>query len=409
MSHPPYPVHDDEIDLFELAENLWQQKWMILSITLVVTLIATAAAFMISPTYKSKAIISETSAAALAPINRFSETQAPSYTITGTQLEQSDQKRPGQQVQPSHNIYAVYLENDSLTPEKSFNLFYKALTAADTLETVFIDSHYAQKRSGLDAVDEKTAATFYDELQNNLKVTLMKSGVPRISVTLTSHDPAQAASLINDYLIPLAIQKVIDDEEQAISAELSREKATLMNDIQVIEQRYINTNLNRQNQLKQAIAMAEAGSITKPQLNNLSGNDSPQYLFLLGTDTLRAELDQTQSTLNQYRRITDTEHSNRNAPLMPGVAEKFYRFQQLDSIKPDFSNSAPVRIEQRATVPLTPEKPNKKLIMAVGLMLGGMLSIFIALIRIAIQSRKARIQVATLSTETPEHQLKTPA
>ena len=140
MSHTPYPVHDDEIDLFELAENLWQQKWMIISITLVVTLIATAVAFMISPTYKSKAIISETSAAALAPINRVRATQAASYTISGIQLEKNDlsnKKHSAQQTAPSHNISAVYLEDDSLTPEKSFNLFYKALTSADTLEAVF--------------------------------------------------------------------------------------------------------------------------------------------------------------------------------------------------------------------------------------------------------------------------------
>ena len=409
MSHPPYPVHDDEIDLFELAENLWQQKWMIISITIVVTLIATVTAFMIPPTYKSEAIISETSAAALAPINRFRASQAPSYTISGTQLEQSDQNNSSPQVQPSHNIYAVYLEDDSLTPEKSFKLFYKALTSADTLEAVFRDSNYAQTHSGLDTLNEKNTAALYEALRNNIKIKLIKSEVPRISVTLTGHDPALAASIINDYLVPLAIQKVIDDEEQAITAELNLEKITLMNDIQVLEQRYINTNLNRQNQLKQAIAMAEAGSITKPQLNNISGNDSPQYLFLLGTDTLRAELAQTQFTLNQYRRITNTEQSSRNAPLIPGVAEKFYRFQQLDSIKPDFSNSTPVRIEQRASAPLTPEKPNKKLIIAVGLVLGAMLSVFIALIRIAIQNRKARIQVATLSAETPEHQPKTPA
>ena len=405
MSHSPYPVHDDEIDLFELAANLWQQKWIILSITAVVTLIATVAAFMIPPTYKSEAIISETSEAALAPINRFSTSQAPSYTISKTQRE----NRSSQQVQPTHNIYAVYLKDDSLTPDKSFKLFYKTLTSADTLEAVFRESNYAKMRSGLDSLNEKNTATLYEELRNNIKIKLIKSEVPRINVTLTSHDPALAATIINDYLIPLAIQKVIDDEEQAITAELNLEKITLMNDIQVIEQRYINTNLNRQNQLKQAIAMAEAGSITKPQLNNISGNDSPQYLFLLGTDTLRAELAQTQSTLNQYRRITDTEQSNRNAPLIPGVTEKFYRFQQLDSIKPDFTHSTLVRIEQPASAPLTPEKPNKKLIMAVGLVLGVMLSVFIALIRIAIQNRKSRIQVATLSAETPEAQPKTPA
>ena len=156
---------------------------------------------------------------------------------------------------------------------------------------------------------------FYDELQNNLKISLMKSEVPRISVVLTSHEPAQGASLINDYLIPLAIQQVIDDEEHSITAELNREKAKLMGEIQVIEQRYINANLNRQNQLKQAIAMAEAGSITKPQLNNISGNDSPQYLFL-----------------PRYRYATRRTDSDPDYPQSVPQHQQHGTIQQQDSI-----------------------------------------------------------------------------
>ena len=84
-------------------------------------------------------------------------------------------------------------------------------------------------------------------------------------------------------------------------------------------------------------------------------------------------------------------------------------YGRLRNLYGHFILALAIRIEQRANVPFTPEKPNKKLIIAVGLVLGGMLAVFIALIRIAIQNRKSRIQVATFSAETAQVQPKTPA
>lgn len=47
-----------------------------------------------------------------------------------------------------------------------------------------------------------------------------------------------------------------------------------------------------------------------------------------------------------------------------------------------------VRIDQVAVEPANPIKPNKKLIVAIGIMLGGMLGVFVALIRSMIRKRK---------------------
>ena len=52
-----HDFHDDEIDLFELMEGLWQQKWLIVAVTGMSALVALVAVLMMSPTYRAEAFI----------------------------------------------------------------------------------------------------------------------------------------------------------------------------------------------------------------------------------------------------------------------------------------------------------------------------------------------------------------
>ncbi|MEE4462429.1 GNVR domain-containing protein, partial [Azotobacter chroococcum] len=54
---------------------------------------------------------------------------------------------------------------------------------------------------------------------------------------------------------------------------------------------------------------------------------------------------------------------------------------RLRSLKVDFSNLALVKVDQLAVEPIKPVKPKKLLILALGLVLGGMLGVFVALVR----------------------------
>ncbi|MEA1605398.1 GNVR domain-containing protein [Pseudomonas spirodelae] len=49
------------------------------------------------------------------------------------------------------------------------------------------------------------------------------------------------------------------------------------------------------------------------------------------------------------------------------------------------------RVEQASALPAQPIKPKKPLIVALGLVLGGMLGIFIALIRLMLKKRSAKM------------------
>ncbi|HLR30191.1 MAG TPA: GNVR domain-containing protein, partial [Paenalcaligenes sp.] len=60
----------------------------------------------------------------------------------------------------------------------------------------------------------------------------------------------------------------------------------------------------------------------------------------------------------------------------------------LENTHVDFDTLEIVRIDQIAHTPYRPIKPNKKLIVAVAILLGGMLSVFITLIQAMVTQRQ---------------------
>ena len=56
-----HPTYDDEIDLFELFETLWEGKWLISTFKLITVLVGSGFLFVKEPVYESKLIYSENS------------------------------------------------------------------------------------------------------------------------------------------------------------------------------------------------------------------------------------------------------------------------------------------------------------------------------------------------------------
>ena len=62
---------------------------------------------------------------------------------------------------------------------------------------------------------------------------------------------------------------------------------------------------------------------------------------------------------------------------------------RLRNLKVDFDTLQLVTVDQRAVEPSKPIKPKKALILALGLVLGGMLGVFIALVRGMVRSARS--------------------
>ena len=173
--------------------------------------------------------------------------------------------------------------------------------------------------------------------------------------------------------------------------------------------------------LDEAISIAKSLGIVKPSTFLYLANDSrtssdvirtevnsqQEHLYFMGTDTLNAERaslmartndDFTSSRIVEINTALKILDNNRQIEILNArenddlfleeLAENRKEIARLNNIEVDMDKLKLVRIDQSAVEPTRAIKPNKKMIVAVGIILGGMLGVFIALIRIVIRKRK---------------------
>lgn len=135
------------------------------------------------------------------------------------------------------------------------------------------------------------------------------------------------------------------------------------------------------NLLKEALYIAESigleNASSQSDKASLGGNRyiDNDLIYTRGVKTLRAQLDVLQ------KRTSDE-------PFIAGFRELNTQLELLRAYKLDDTNVSVVTIDEAAEVPATPIKPKKSLIVALGIVLGGMLGVFAALIRSMIRKRK---------------------
>lgn len=98
-------------------------------------------------------------------------------------------------------------------------------------------------------------------------------------------------------------------------------------------------------------------------------------IYTRGAKTLRAQLQILEN------RVSDE-------PFIKGYRELKTHLGLLKAYTLDDTQTSVVVVDEAAEVPTAPIKPKKTMIIAVGIVLGGMLGIFVALVRIAIRARK---------------------
>jgi LPS O-antigen subunit length determinant protein (WzzB/FepE family) len=200
------------------------------------------------------------------------------------------------------------------------------------------------------------------------------------------------------------------------------EKVQLLDELEALREELKALRQNRIMQLEEAIAIAKALGIKKPTTPSSLGNTSRSTgnvirtevnshqnpLYFMGTEALNAERDtllvrkndeftsarivdiKTKLKLLEHNRKVEMLKARENEDLfLSELAENRKEISRLKNLKVDMDKLKIVHIDQVAIEPVSPVKPNKKMIVAVGFVLGGMLGLFIALIRSMIRRRKA--------------------
>lgn len=342
--------NDDEIDLVELAKSLWAQKFLIILVTLVVTTAAAAYAFLSQPVYQTKSSL-------LPP--RISD-------ITGYNLGRAEAKLPKFQVQDVYSIFTRNLGSETLRRDFFRDIYLPALSE--------------DKRAG---AQDRLRESFNRTL--TIKVPDAKNKPDYIEVTVEHEDPKLAAEWANLFVQRAAVKTQADMQRNVLS-EIDTRVQAIQRRIDVLRASALKQREDRVARLQEALNVAEAVGKDVPEVTagrtssdgELSAFVDGSLMYMRGANAIRAELKVLQTRKSDDPFIGELRGLQRELAFLEGV-----------DVKPD--NVAVFILDSVAEVPETPIKPKKALILALGVVLGGMLGVFVALIRMMLRKRAVAV------------------
>lgn len=422
----PTPQHDDEIDLLELMMTLWNQKWIIAGFTALCTLIAIIVAFMITPVYKTDSVIKPVNPHALYTLNNLGI-----YSVSSEGLFSSVEK----ELHSYNNREQFFLDNEQFfesiladVPEErreqvinrfiSQNFKVKYPDKDETQKMIIVEMSYPQGINGPRVVNQFV----------NAMIDKVKAEIPEIVNTRIEF---QRKDLQNQLAVLLAgYEAKVEANIATLTEKDELKRLQLQDELTALKAALKKQRENRIETLNEAIKIAEQLGFVKPtspsseSSRSKSGNvihaeinQQQMPLYFLGTEALTAERDtllKRESDDFTSGRITEIEkelrllENNRKIQLLEARTQPDLFLDEITAIKQkiaelniaekktiDLINShlptiEIVNIDERAITPLSPLKPNKKLIAIIGLLLGGMLGVIFVLFREAMRNYQRR-------------------
>lgn len=335
-SNPNTTQNNDEIDLFELCITLWKGKWLIIAITSFCTLLAILVAFVL-----------------LKPIYQAQITIAPPYTYQINELNEGLILNSN-----SNSSLDIILPSDVY--HNLINMLYST-----NIQREFFIQHYIPKQTDPNKI--KISQENFEQFQKTLSIAQKNKDTDLYTLSLTSHTPHQSYDLIQEFL-QFVNNKALDITIKNRIAEtnaLINNTESQLNNLRLSISSETSNEINR---LQSALEIATSLDLEAPM-------EQPIDLYMQGTKALKGKISYL------------TENKN-NFSLNPQFRElttiiNFYKTAHI----PNESSLILYNIDSAAYLPEKPIKPNKKLIVIIGFLLGGMLSILIVLIRQAIRNR----------------------
>ena len=342
MSEELKPTYkDDEIDLFELIETLWNEKVLIILFTVVAAVGGAGYAFLTTPTYEAEVRLLPPSSSQVEELNKFNA---------------------------NANANAVFAQFNQI------------------LQSGALKKEFLAKKGVLEAFNPMglPEAKFWKDYNESIAVSEPAKNAVYSSVKVQLSDPSIAADMANRF-VSLAIEKTVLGLVEDFSARLDQAIEKSMTDIESKKSSYTDQLHIELSQLKEALFVADKIGLKKPSDTDRFGGqnenlmvDEMRRLYRLGSEALEAE-------------IAALEARGKSYVLVPGLAELNQKLARLKAIEIYPSKIQPAIVDIQATAPLYPIKPKKSLIIALAVVLGGMVGVMFVLIRSAVRNRKAKL------------------
>ncbi|MGV8842861.1 MAG: LPS O-antigen chain length determinant protein WzzB [Pseudomonas sp.] len=339
------PQQSDEIDLFELAQNLWREKLLIIAVTVLFTAGALAYAFTATPTYETSVKLLPPSLSDVAGFNigRVSSAGLAPYKVA--------------------DVYAVFTRN--LTADESKRWFFN---------DIYPPSLPKEESRGL-------RSALYAQVNEQLSVKASDKARPdQFTLTVQDASPEKTTAWANAYIKYVA-ELSLDQMIENATRESDVMGRNIKTQIKVLRDTAEARRKDRIEKLTEALGIAESiGLENAPVIGGqidqqLSAIMDGSLMYMRGSKALKAEI----KTLVE-RKSDD--------PFIDDLRSLQEKLKMFESMKPDREQVAVFRQDGQVVVPDRPIKPKKSLIVALGLVLGGMAGVFIALVRVMLKKHR---------------------
>jgi len=404
---------EDEINLFQLLENIWQQKALITLITLACLIVALAYVLLSTPVYKASTHLKPIHLTTLKPLSSlplYSELSTSSLLL---ELAKTLENKSFQLqfINTTDSALKEKLYPGTTTEEqiKAFSKRFKLIVsnkekALHPYKVEFTASSANTVANELNKLLSSAAHHLIEDLQTRYKTGVLNE-TSRISQRIALLETKLAAER-TDEIIRL---------QESHDLELMQLKDQLV----ARQQAYLTSLNDRIISLEEALSIATALSISEPiTLNQLAKKVSGRIevsadfsnkndpLYLRGARLLGKELEQLKSRETNYfpdqsvrkleTKIALMQHNRRIETLTSRLSDHPFnkelqaleaRFQEIqktafpEDFQLDFASS-------KAIADPTPITPKKALIIMLSAIFGGMIGLMTGLIRAAYQSRR---------------------
>lgn len=413
---PPVPP-SGEIDLVALFNIVWRQKKLLAAVTAGVGLLAVAYAFLATPEYRVSTVLRPAALNELDALNRSEIYKLPppdALLKVGASLESYDTRLAF--FRANQNLFKEF-ERPGRTLEQSFEEFNR-----NSIKLVLPD---ASKKDSLSA---------YIKLEMNYPkgidgVSILNGFVDYAIANEREQIAADLQVIVKNRLNELkgkydSARKNYDIEKEAKIASLREADATrraqLQDELKALRTQLKTQRGDRMAQLNEAIGIARSLGIQKPTTPSSLGesmrsgassvmrteiNNQQIPLYFMGVEALKAELtalqqrktdDFTEGRIAQIAKELQMMATNREIEVLnrrenediflAGVQPLRAEMTRLNNLNIDMSRLKLVTIDQQALEPLSPAKPNRPLVVLIGLFLGAIIAVFVALARHALRS-----------------------
>jgi len=366
---------DDEIDLFDLVDDIVDKWYWLVGALVVGVVLAALYAFIATPVYRTQAILTEVSPSELLPFNQ------PALQ-TRIKLQSSSDSSNGSVVEIVDEAVFQLATADAFKGARSVvrsvsarKAFYQELlsVADDGVISIIYSDRYT---------DEQNLARFLDQFSFQ-----DPSGKEKQDLYLTisfelDEDPEAARDILNSYInfaINLYEGQVRSELERKVDAQLKLNRSWAENFRTVYE----SEKSRRIALLEEAAVVAASIGQDKPFYNT---NDvvvsSEPPLYMMGSLALKTEAQQLKARSENGREDLFIE----GLPVIESYIDS------LDAVAISWDSVALVEVDQPALLPIKAAKPRKALVVVLGGIGGLMLGTLAALLAAASGRHKRRAE-----------------